>query len=118
MENVKYSNFQDDNRNKVVKRFIVTEPYEWGIDPRPLLPPEDKAKLRQQFFNDPDVKESILSHIQAVGRMDQFKFDRDRVVAESTLYPDFNEDFANLKHQNSMTILKGSSQQRNHYSEQ
>jgi len=53
-----------------VRRFIVTEPYDWGApQSRPaLLPVEDKAKLKQQFFNDPDVKESILSHIQAVSK--------------------------------------------------
>lgn len=40
MENVKYGkDFHDDSRsNKIVKRFIVTEPYEWGGDPRPKLP--------------------------------------------------------------------------------
>ena len=70
MENVKYSKdfHNDDSRGKLVRRFIVTEPYDWGFDNRPNLPPEDKARLKQQFFDDPDVKESILSHIQAAGR--------------------------------------------------
>lgn len=73
MENVKYSKdfLQDESRSKIVRRFIVTEPYDWGpAEPRPALPTQDKAKLKQQFFNDPDVKESIMSHIHALGRPD------------------------------------------------
>ena len=50
-----------------MRRFIVTEPYDWGTQTRPALK-QDKAKLRQQFFNDPDVKESILNHIQAASK--------------------------------------------------
>jgi hypothetical protein len=56
MENVKYSKDFGRDDGKLVRRFIVTEPYDWGSDPRPNLPPEDKAKLKQQFFEDPDVK--------------------------------------------------------------
>lgn len=40
MENVKYSKQfnQDDSRGKLVRRFIVTEPYDWGAQPtRPAL---------------------------------------------------------------------------------
>ena len=119
MEGIKYSKelHNDDSRGKIARRFIVTEPYD-GIFDRPNIPPEDKARLRTQFLGDPDVKESIMSHIQATGKTDQLKFDK--IVAESTLYNcDWGEESAGLKqHQNSMTIMKGNSQQRNHYSEQ
>ena len=59
MANVKESkDFQhyDDSRSKIAGRFVFTEPYDWGCDPRPKLEPEDRARLRQQFFEDPDVK--------------------------------------------------------------
>ncbi|MCB0368693.1 MAG: hypothetical protein KDD45_04410 [Bdellovibrionales bacterium] len=70
MENVKYSKdfHHDDSRSKLMRRLIVTEPYDGSYDPRINLHPEDKAKLRHQFLDDPDVKESIMSHIQAVGK--------------------------------------------------
>jgi len=38
------------------------------------------------------------------------------VVAASTLYHDWAEDSVANKHQNSVTLIKNSSQQRNHYS--
>lgn len=38
--------------------------------------PDEKARLMTQFFGDPDVKESIISHIQATGNFDQKKFDK------------------------------------------
>jgi len=114
MENVKYSKDFGRDDSKLVRRFIVTEPYDWGSDPRPNLLPEDKVRLKQQFFDDPDVKESILSYIQTAGNKDQFRFDR--VVAASTLYHDWAEDSVANKNQNSVTLIKNSSQQRNHYS--
>jgi hypothetical protein len=56
------------------------------------MPPEEKNRLKQLFFDDPDVKDSILSHIQAAKRVETYKYDRDKVVAESTLYHDWAED--------------------------
>lgn len=78
MENVKYSKdfHNDDSRGKIGRRFIVTQPYDGIYDHKPHLLPEDKARLMTQFFGDPDVKESIISHIQAHGKSDQKKFDK------------------------------------------
>lgn len=73
-------------------------------------------RIKHQFFDDPDVKESIMSHIQATGKNEQFKYDR--IVAESTLYHDWCEESANMKHQSSVNLVKGSSLARNNYSEQ
>lgn len=70
-----------------------------------------------QFFGDPEVKESIISHMLAAKRSQAYKFDK--VVAESNLYKeDWGEETEGMKHHISAINMRGNSTQKYQFSEQ
>lgn len=74
IENVKYKNDRFDRQTN--KRFVATEPHEWiSLDRKPLQdnhhPVGDKARLKQQFLLDPDVKESLMNHLHSVNKFQE-----------------------------------------------
>jgi hypothetical protein len=79
----------------------------------------DKDRLKEQFLLDPDVKQSLMNHLRNVdpdqlnslNEPNTVKFDR---TAEGTIYG----LESGIRHQNSVTIMRGRDLTKNHYNEQ
>jgi len=77
---------------------------------------DNKARLKQQFLLDPDVKESLIMYMQKQ-RSNQ---ERDLPEPNTVKYdrPALNMPYekGGIKHQNSVTVIRGSDIDRNLYS--